>query len=100
MKTKYPEPFPLSRMIKKSIKINADIPVTEQSLEKHNSSRVPIISIIKQKKALKGDLVVKGVTKFIDEKNITPRGDTTSRGLSPPVGDGLGDLTVETEDIE
>ena len=55
----------------KSVKINADIPVTEQSLGKHNSSRVPIISVMKApapKKGKNGDLCIKGITKFIDEK--------------------------------
>jgi hypothetical protein len=98
MKTKYPE---VSRVIKKSIKINADIPVTERSLEQHNSSRVPIISIIKPKKVLNNDLNVRGITKCIDEKTQnTPREDTIPRGDTAPKGDGLGDCTAETEDIE
>ena len=94
---KYPE---MSRVIKKPIKINADIPVTERSLEQQhnsNSSRVPIISIIKPKKSLNTDLNVRGITKAIDEKTqntpredtqgTIPREDTTIRGDTAPKGE-------------
>lgn len=66
----------------KTLKINADIPVTEQSLEQHNnSSRMPVISIIKQKlRVQNGDLCIKGVPKLIDDKTSPrlPAGDSTA----------------------